>query len=46
MEKNEILEVKYEVSSDLLHDLSAIIDEARHKAYTAVNVVMVQRNWL
>lgn len=46
MEKNEILEVKYKVSSDLLHDLSAIIDEARHKAYAAVNIVMVQRNWL
>lgn len=46
MEKNEILEVKYEVSSNLLHDLSVIIDEARHKAYAAVNIVMVQRNWL
>lgn len=46
MEKYEFLEVKYEVSSDLLHDLSVIIGEARHKAYTAVNIVMLQRNWL
>lgn len=46
MEKNEIFEVKYQVSSDLLHDLSVIIDEARHKAYAAVNIMMVQRNWL
>ena len=46
MEKNEFLEVKYEVSSDLLHDLSVIIGEARHKAYAAVNIVMLQRNWL
>lgn len=43
MLKNEVTYVR---TSDLLADSRAIIENARTYAYTAVNVALVQRNWL
>lgn len=34
------------LSSDFLSDIQQIVDTARSNAYTAVNVALVQRNWL
>lgn len=33
-------------SGNILHDACAIIDSARTVAYTSVNIVLVERNWL
>jgi predicted nuclease of restriction endonuclease-like (RecB) superfamily len=39
-------DIVYVRSTDLLHDAQQIIESARSVAYHAVNVSMVQRNWL
>lgn len=36
----------YQMSDDILLDASAIIDAAQATAYRAVNIAMLQRNWL
>ena len=38
--------VKYSNTGDLLQDVRNIIDGARVSAYQAVNITLVQRNWL
>ncbi len=39
-------EILYVSTGDLLSDVRTIIDSARTKAYAAVNVALVERNWL
>ncbi len=39
-------EIQYIKTQNLLADSSKIIESARDVAYRAVNVVLVQRNWL
>jgi len=39
-------EITYTQSDSLLHDAQQIIETAQNFAYRAVNVAMVQRNWL
>ena len=36
----------YKLSDDILSDASAIIDAAQSSAYRAVNIALLQRNWL
>lgn len=43
---NDELIVPYKETTDLLQDAILIIDKARGVAYHAVNVAMIQRNWL
>lgn len=38
--------IEYIKSGNLLQDVRQIIEKARSFAYNAVNVAMVQRNWL
>lgn len=45
-EKQYISVIPYSGSGDLLTDARTIIDNARQYAYSAVNVALVQRNWL
>lgn len=45
-EKLVISVIPYAGGGDLLTDARTIIDGARQYAYTAVNVALVQRNWL
>ena len=40
------LDIKYVRTENLLDDARKIIDSARNKAYAAVNVALVERNWL
>lgn len=40
------IDIEYSRTADLLADSRNIIDSARNKAYMAVNVALVQRNWL
>jgi len=42
----EYPDISYVKSADLLHDAQQIIETAQSFAYRAVNVAMVQRNWL
>ena len=39
-------EIIYSRSSDLLTDFRTIIETARNVAYSAVNVALIQRNWM
>lgn len=39
-------DILYVSTGNLLNDARAIIDSARSKAYAAVNVALVERNWL
>ena len=39
-------EILYVCTDNLLSDVRMIIDSARTKAYAAVNVALVERNWL
>ncbi len=45
MADNEII-IQFQSSNDLLSDVRSIIDGARKAAYTAINIALVQRNWL
>jgi hypothetical protein len=45
-EKQFISVIPYSSCGDLLSDARTIIDGARQYAYSAVNVALVQRNWL
>ena len=45
-EKQVITVIPYASGGDLLADARTIIDGARQYAYSAVNVALVQRNWL
>lgn len=38
--------LQYVCTYDLVNDAKQIISEAQHYAYSAVNVALVQRNWL
>lgn len=38
--------IPYEHTNDLLQDTRSIIDTAQQQAYRAVNLTLVQRNWL
>lgn len=40
------LTLHYSDSGDLITDAKRIIEEARTYAYSAINVTLVQRNWL
>ncbi|MBR1413060.1 MAG: DUF1016 family protein [Bacilli bacterium] len=44
--KNELLEVSYQDTDNVLNDVCNIIDSARDYTYNTVNVALVQRNWL
>ena len=37
---------KYSITPDILSDVSAIIEAAQDNAYSAVNLALIQRNWL
>ena len=39
-------DILYVSTGNLLSDARTIIDSARTKAYAAVNVALVERNWL
>lgn len=43
---NEDFILSFKRSDDLLDDARHIIDGARMTAYSAINVMLVQRNWL
>lgn len=43
--QNSIM-ANFEKTDDILKDMRGIIDSARNAAYQAVNVALVQRNWL
>ena len=43
--QNSIM-ANFEKTDDILHDMRDIIDSARDAAYHAVNIALVQRNWL
>ena len=43
-ENKDLLQVAY--SDNIFKDASAIIEQSRSYAYRAVNVAMIQRNWL
>ena len=45
MDNNASL-VQYSNTGDILQDMRGIIEVARESAYQAVNVALVQRNWL
>ena len=45
-EKLSISVIPYSGGGDLVSDVRTIIDSARQYAYSAVNVALVQRNWL
>ena len=38
--------IHFQKSDDLLGDIQGIIEDARYQAYQAVNLSLVQRNWL
>ena len=42
--ENEV--IKFEKTNDILSDMRGIIDTAQSQAYQAVNLALVQRNWL
>ena len=44
--QNDELVVGYKETEDLLQDVILIIDKAKEVAYQAVNVTLIQRNWL
>ena len=44
--QNDELVVGYKETEDLLQDVILIIDKAKEVAYQAVNVALIQRNWL
>ena len=44
--QNDELVVGYKETEDLLQDAILIIDKAKEVAYHAVNVALIQRNWL
>ena len=44
--QNDELVVGYKETEDLLQDAILIIDRAKEVAYQAVNVALIQRNWL
>ena len=44
--QNDELVVGYKETEDLLQDAILIIDKAKEVAYQAVNVALIQRNWL
>ena len=46
MSQNDELVVGYKETEDLLQDAILIIDKAKEVAYHAVNVALIQRNWL
>ena len=40
------LEVQYFSTKDIYNDVCNIIESARNYAYNAVNVALIERNWL
>lgn len=46
MKTNEITRADSSASVNILDDIQTIVETARANAYTAVNVALVQRNWL
>ena len=43
---NNSMVIKYQKTDDVLQDVSSIIDSAKDFAYNAVNIALVERNWL
>ena len=45
---NKLLKLKFEIdeSNDILRDVSEIINQSRQIVYKAIDVVLLQRNWL
>ena len=43
---NNTLMESYIKTDDILHDLRKIIERTRSSAYQAVNLALIQRNWL
>lgn len=38
--------IKLNNTTDIFHDVRLIVEQTRKHAYQAVNVAMIQRNWL
>lgn len=38
--------IQYTKTTDILADVKSIIDASRNKAYHAVNIALLQQNWL
>ena len=43
---NNSMVIKYQKTDDVLQDVCSIIDSAKDFAYNAVNIALVERNWL
>ena len=43
---NNALIVDFKETDNILHDIQGIIDSAQQYAHRAVNIALVQRNWL
>ncbi len=46
LELNNNMIEKYKMTNDILSDMKGIIDGSRIAAYHAVNMALLQRNWL
>ena len=44
--QENLMPIKFQDTEDILEDVRAIIDSAKRYAYQAVNVALVERNWL
>ena len=44
--QENLMPIKFQDTEDVLEDVRAIIDSAKKYAYQAVNVALVERNWL
>ena len=43
---NNSIVIKYQKTDNVLQDVCSIIDSAKDFAYNAVNIALVERNWL
>lgn len=46
MANNEVLNINYEVTTNIVDDVCRIIDNSQKAAFHAVNVELLKRNWL
>lgn len=46
--KNELMDLNLDIkeTSNIVNDISSLIEESRHIAYQAVDIVLLKRNWL
>lgn len=43
---NNSMNIKYQNTDNVIEDICSIIESARNYAYQAVNIALVERNWL